>query len=63
MYIPTPIELLVGDRPFRTVYEDVRVNKVTNELFVHYPDPGSLSHADFDELSREMGKSCRLLMG
>ena len=51
-----PYELLVATI-LSAQCTDVRVNKVTKELFVHYPDPESLSHADFDELSREI-KSC-----
>ena len=33
---------------------DERVNIVTKDLFAHYPDPKSLSNADFNEVSDEI---------
>lgn len=48
-----PYELLVATI-LSAQCTDVRVNMVTEKLFVRYPDAESLAKADFDELSEEI---------
>ena len=56
LHFKDPYELLVATI-LSAQCTDVRVNKVTAELFPHYPDAEALAHADYDELCGEI-KSC-----
>lgn len=56
LHFRNPYELLVATI-LSAQCTDVRVNQVTQSLFVHYPDAKSLAAADFDTLSLEI-KSC-----
>lgn len=48
-----PYELLIATI-LSAQCTDVRVNKITKDLFMHYPDAFALAEADFDTLSGEI---------
>lgn len=56
LHFKNPYELLVATI-LSAQCTDVRVNKVTEGLFQHYPSAKELAEADFDQLSQKI-KSC-----